>query len=120
MDKPNVEKLVIGWLNDEPSITWPVSGKVPKERPAAFLVVSRVRGGREAMVLDTAEILIEVYHKSSQEMASDEANRIADIVPQLHLVESITHAKVNSVIEVPDTTNQYERYQIYCDVYNRR
>jgi hypothetical protein len=120
VDKPNVEKLVIGWLNDHPNISWPVSGKIPKTRPEAFLIVSRVRGGREAMVLDAAEIRIDVYHQKSQEMCSDEANRIADMVPELKQIESITHVEVNSVLEVPDTTNQYERYQIYCDVHNRR
>jgi hypothetical protein len=120
VDKPNVEKLVIAWLNDEPSITWPASGDVPKVRPEKFITVDRTGGPREAMVLDMAVVLIEVYHKTSREMASDEANRIADMIPRLKNIESITRASVNSVVHVPDTINQYERYHIYCDVYNRR
>lgn len=129
MDKPNVEKLVIGWLEDHEQLTWPVHGDMPEadaddsdatDRPEKFLLVDRTGGARESMVLDTAEILIEVYHRDSREMASDEANKIADLIPQLKQFESITRAKVNSVIKLDDTTAKYWRYQIYVDVFNRR
>jgi hypothetical protein len=120
VDKPNVEKLVIGWLEDHANITWPVHGDMPETRPEKFLLVDRTGGAREAMVLDTAEILIEVYHKSSREMASDEANKIADLIPELKALESITRAKVNSVIKLDDTIGKFWRYQIYVDVFNRR
>lgn len=120
MDKPNVEKLVIGWLEDSPLITWPVYGDMPKPRPEKFLLVDRTGGARESMVLDTAELLIEVYHQKSREMASDEANSIADLIPEIKKLESITRAKVNSVIKLDDTIGKYWRYQIYIDVYNRR
>ena len=120
MDKPNVEKLVIGWLEDHANITWPVHGDMPETRPEKFLLVDRTGGAREAMVLDTAEILIEVYHQKSREMASDEANKIADLIPELKAIESITRAKVNSVIKLDDSIGKFWRYQIYVDVFNRR
>lgn len=129
MDKPNVEKLVIGWLEDHELITWPVFGDMPEtepagdqptDRPEKFMLVDRTGGPREHMVLDAAEILIEVYHRDSREMASDEANKIADLIPQLKQIESITRAKVNSVIKLDDTIGKYWRYQIYVDVFNRR
>jgi hypothetical protein len=118
----NVEKLVIGWLptilNDS---SWPVAGDKPKELPAQFITVDRTGGPREAMVLDRAEILIEVYSKSSRQDASDTANMIADMVPQMLLFdEDITRATVNSVVNLDDTVVQYHRYQVYCDVYLRR
>jgi len=120
VDKPNVEKIVIAWLEDHVVITWPVHGDMPDPRPEKFMLVDRTGGAREAMVLDRAEILIEVYHKTSREMASDEANKIADLIPELLNTKSITEAKVNSVIKLDDTIGKYFRYQIYCDVYNRR
>lgn len=120
MDKPNVEKLVIGWLEDHEQITWPVHGDMPDPRVDNFIIVDRTGGPRESMVLDAAELLIEVYHKDSREMASDEANRIADLIPELKHIESITRAKVNSVIKLDDTIGKYYRYQIYVDVFNRR
>lgn len=120
MDKPNVEKVVIGWLDDHAGITWPVHGDMPDPRPDKFILVDRTGGPREAMVLDAAEILIEVYHKGSREMASDEANKIADMIPELAQIEHITRAKVNSVIKLDDTLGKYYRYQIYCDVFSRR
>lgn len=119
MDKPNVEKLVIAWLDAQTD--WDVFGDRPKtDLPERFILVDRTGGAREAMVLDTAEILIEVYHKNSREQASDKANQLADIIPDLRQIESITRAEVNSVVKLDDTINQYFRYQIYCDIYNRR
>lgn len=120
MDKPNVEKLVIAWLDDHAQITWPVHGDMPDPRPESFILVDRTGGPRESMVLDAAELLIEVYHQKSREMASDEANKIADLIPELKQLESITRAKVNSVIKLDDTIGKYYRYQIYVDVFNRR
>ncbi len=120
MAKTNVEKLVIEWLDDEFGSTWPVFGDQPKTRPVKYIIVDRTGGAREAMVLDSAEILIEVYHKTSRVEASDKAAEIADVLHELLEVESITKAKVNSVIKLDDTINQYFRYQIYCDVFNRR
>ena len=58
MDKPNVEKLVIAWLDAQTD--WDVYGDRPKtDLPERFILVDRTGGAREAMVLDTAEILIE-------------------------------------------------------------
>lgn len=115
----NVEALVIDWLD---SVTdWAVSGDKPTELPEKFILVDRTGGPREAMVLDRAEILIEVYHKTSRATASDKANELADIIVQLEAYdENITRAVVNSVVNLDDTLAQYHRYQIYCDVYYRR
>lgn len=116
----NVEVVVIEWLD---SITsgWNVSAAKPTSLPDQFILVSRTGGPREAMVLDRAEILIEVYHKDSQITASDMANVIADRIVELEAYEAdITHADINSVVQLGDTLTQYYRYQVYCDVYLRR
>lgn len=116
----NIEALVIEWLGTVVS-DYPVSGDRPTKPPEKFILVDRTGGPREAMVLDRAEILIEVYNKTSRAAASDEANVIADLVPQLQAYnDNITHAKVNSVVNLDDTLAQYHRYQVYCDVYHRR
>lgn len=123
MDNPNTEKLVISWLQSlsEVDNTWPVSGDKPKTPPAQFILVDRTGGPREAMVLDRAEILIEVYCKDSRVTASDMANYIADQVPTLPAFsESITGATVNSLINLDDLISEYSRYQLYVDVNNRR
>lgn len=123
MDNPNVEKLVIAWLQTLGEIdeSWPVSGDKPAPLPDQFILVDRTGGPREAMVLDQAEILIEVYSKDSRSTASDMANYIADQIPQLPAyAESITGAKVNSVVNLDDLIAQYSRYQVYVDVNNRR
>lgn len=117
----NVEALVIGWLASVVGEGYPVSSEKPKDAPASYILVDRTGGPREAMVLDRAEILIEVYHKTSRLNASEKANEIADRIVELEAYEhNITHAQVNSVVSLDDTQSQYRRYQIYCDVYHRR
>lgn len=116
----NVEKQVIAWLADIVGEEWPVSGDKPDQQPEQFILVDRTGGPRESMVLDKAEILIEVYHRTSRVTASDKAQEIADAVPDLTEIENITKARVNSVVNLDDTIAQYSRYQIYCDVYGRR
>lgn len=118
----NVEEQVIDWLSALSGYsTWPVSGDKPKSLPESFIIVDRTGGPRESMVLDRAEILIEVYHKTSRALASEKADQIADAIPQLlGYSENITRAVVNSVVNLDDTLTQYHRYQVYCDIYNRR
>lgn len=117
----NIEVIVIEWLASQGWSDYPVSGDIPKTRPDSFITVDRTRGGREAMVLDRAEILIEVYNKDSRLDASNKANEIADLVPSLLFYnENITRAQVNSVVSLDDIIGQYRRYQVYCDVYFRR
>jgi len=116
----NIEALVIEWLGTVVS-DYPVSGDKPTKPPEKFILVDRTGGAREAMVLDRAEILIEVYHKTSRLNASEKANEIADRIVELEAYDhNITHADINSVVSLDDTQSQYHRYQIYCDVYHRR
>ena len=117
----NIEVVVIDWLKTFVGEDYPVSGDIPKTRPDTFITVDRTGGPREAMVLDRAEILIEVYDKNSRLTCSDKANAIADAVPQLpgyHV--NITGARVNSVVNLPDLIAQFNRYQVYVDVNYRR
>ncbi len=116
----NLEVLVIDWLNSRGSV-YPATGDTPKDRPTKYITVDRTGGPREAMVLDRAEILIEVYDKNSRLAASDEANKIADDIVLLEAYDqNITHADINSVVNLDDTIGQFHRYQVYCDVYYRR
>lgn len=116
----NVEVTVIAWLESVVG-DWGVSSDKPSTLPDKFITVDRTGGPRESMVLDQAEILIEVYHKTSRLTASEKANEIADLLPQLPgYSENITRATVNSVVSLDDTIAQYHRYQIYCDIFNRR
>lgn len=115
----NVEVIVIDWLKTFVGV--PVSSEKAKEPPVSFVLVDRTGGAREAMVLDRAEILIEVYHKSSRLTASELANQIGDKIVELEAVDdNITHADVNSIVSLDDLLGGYRRYQIYCDVYHRR
>lgn len=118
----NVEVEVINWLSGLADLSgWAVSAAKPSSPPDNYILVSRTGGEREAMVLDRAEVLIEVYHKSSQIDASNMANLIADHVPYLkNEVVNITRSDVNSTTYLADTLTQYYRYQVYCDVYIRR
>lgn len=117
----NVEVLVKNWLDTFVGGDYPVSSEKPKSPPASFILVDRTGGPREAMVLDRAEILIEVYHKTSRLDASEKANEIADRIVELEAFNhNITHASINSVVSLDDTLGQYRRYQVYCDVYLRR
>jgi len=119
----NIEATVIDWLDvlmGSPN-DWPVSGNKPDPAPDQYILVDRTGGGREAMVMDRAEILIEVFHKTSRSTASDKADQIADAVPDLVAVsDNITRAKVNSVTNLDDLLGQFHRYQIFVDVYHRR
>ncbi len=116
----NVEAIVIEFLSNNQS--WPVHADKPKNPPKQYILVEREGGGREYLgVLDMASIRIAVYSKNSRLEASEQANLIADIIPQM-LVEydDVTKAKVNSVVQLDDTLTQTWRYQIFLDAYHRR
>lgn len=117
----DVEEIVIAWLNSVLGAGWSASGKKPKDTPTQYVLVDRAGGPRVAMVLDAAQILIEVYHKDSRTTAKNKANEIADRIVELKAYShNITTAEVNSVVHLPDLTTQYERYQVYCDISCRR
>lgn len=117
----DVEEITVSWLASIVDEAWGVSGNKPKSLPNQFITVDRTGGPRESMVLDKAEILIEVYHKTSRVAAKNQANDIADRLVELESYSTeITHASVNSVVNLQDLIGQYERYQVYCDVYCRR
>lgn len=116
----NVEVLVIDWLKTVAGDDYPVSSEKAKTPPASYILVDRTGGPRESMVLDRAEILIEVYHKTSRLEASNKANEIADRIRELESNHNITRAKINSVVPLDDTIAQYRRYQVYCDIWHRR
>lgn len=117
---PNVEKLVVEWLGTVAGGDWPVFGDKPQDKPDQYILVDRTGGPRESMVLDRAEILIEIYHKSSRMIASDKALEIGTAVTSLLAFnDDITRAVVNSTVNLADTIDTYERYQVYCDVYCR-
>lgn len=120
MANVNIESIVIGFLDANKPDDWFVYGDMPKDRPEKFVLVDRTGGPRDYIVQDRAEILIEVYHKDSREEASDEANRISDILINLEQIESVMRAKVTSVVKLDDLIGQYFRYQIYCDMFTRR
>ena len=121
MAKADVEEIAVSWLQELVGEDWPVSGDKPNQQPGQFIIVDRTGGPRESMVLDRDEILIEVYHKTSRPEAKKKANDIADQIINLELYSSeITHASVNSMINLNDLLAQYQRYQIYCDVWCRR
>lgn len=117
----DVEEIVVAWLNSIVGAGWSASGKKPKVTPDQYILVDRTGGPREAMVLDRAVILIEVYHKDSRSTAKDKANEIADRIVELkNYAHNITTAEINSVVHLPDLISQYERYQVYCDISCRR
>lgn len=120
MSKQNVEAIVVEWLNDLVP-EYKASTDTPKTLPAKFILVDRTGGAREAMLGDSAEILIEVYNKNSKYECSEIASFIADHLHELlEDYEDVTRASVNSVISLDDTTKQYRRYQIYCDIFHSR
>jgi hypothetical protein len=119
----NIEAIVIEWLESiqGSSDNWPVSGNKPTTAPDQYILVDRTGGPREAMVLDRAEILIEVFDKNSRSAASEKANAIADAIPALLAYnDNITRAKVNSLVNLDDLLGQFHRYQLFVDVYYRR
>ena len=121
MAKIDVEATVIAWLNSVLPSGWTAYGDKPETPGTKYVLVDRTGGPRESMVLDKAEILIEVYHKDSRSAAKDVANDLADQVIALESYsENITHASVNSVVNLDDTLAQYHRYQVYCDVWGAR
>lgn len=121
MAKADAEVLVIGWLNSILGDGWSAHGDKPDAAGDQYVLVDRTGGPRESMVLDKAQILIEVYHKTSRATAKDLANDIADRIIELEAYnDNITHASVNSVVNLDDILAQYKRYQVYCDVWVSR
>lgn len=118
--KVDVEAVVVAWLNSILPSGWDAYGDKPKGLDQ-YVLVDRTGGPRESMVLDKAEILIEVYHQTSRATAKTKALDIADRVVALEAYNAdITHAAVNSVVNLDDTLAQYHRYQIYVDVWGAR
>jgi hypothetical protein len=117
----DVEVIVVAWLNSILGTGWAASGSKSKEAGEKYVLVDRAGGPRVAMVLDAAQILIEVYHKDSRSAAKNKANEIADRIVELKAyAHNVTTAEVNSVVHLPDLLGQYERYQVYCDISCRR
>lgn len=121
MAKADAEVLVVSWLNSILGSGWAAHGDKPDNAPEQYVLVDRTGGPRESMVLDKAEIMIEVYHKTSRATAKDKANDIADRIIELEAYhQDITHAAVNSVVNLDDLLGQFHRYQIYVDVWCSR
>lgn len=121
MAKIDVEAAVVAWLNTILGAGWAAHGDKPDPAPEKYVLVDRTGGPRENMVLDKAEILIEVYHKTSRSAAKTKALDIADRVIELvSYSDNITRAKVNSTTNLDDLLGQYHRYQIYVDVWGSR
>lgn len=120
MANMDIEAIVVAWLGTFAGEDYPVSGDIPEQRPESFITVDRTGGPRESMVLDRAEILIEVYHKTSRVEARNKAAAIGDALPQLLDNHNVTRAVVNSTVNLPDLIGEYQRYQVYCDIYYRR
>lgn len=121
MAKIDVEATVIAWLNSILPNGWTAYGDKPDTPGNQYVLVDRTGGPRENIVLDKAEILIEVYHKDSRATAKNLANDLADQIIALESYsENITHASINSVVNLDDTLAQYHRYQVYCDVWGAR
>lgn len=119
----DVEVIVVNWLNSILGEGWEASGDKPKDTPNQYVLVDRTGGPREALVLDRATILIEVYHKDSRSTAKNKANEIADRIYELaEYAHNITLRKdaVNSIVHLPDLIGQYERYQVYVNINCRR
>ena len=121
----DVEDVVLLWLKG-----WLTDGWVPytdkpkssstKPMPEKYILIDRTGGPCEAMVLDRAEILIEVYHKTDKRAAKNMALTIGDKIIELEAVHNVEHAAVNSTVRLDDTLTQTYRYQVYCDVNYRR
>lgn len=121
MAKVDVEAVVVAWLNSVLPSGWDAYGDKPDDAPEKYVLVDRTGGPRESIVLDKAEILIEVYHKTSRSQAKNVANDLADQVIALEAYDAnITHAAVNSVVNLDDLLGQFHRYQIYVDVWGAR
>ena len=119
-DLNDVEDVVLTWLKSWLTDGWKPYTDKPKQVPEKYILIDRTGGPREAMVLDRAEILVEVYHKKSKRDAKMLALLIADKLPELEVVHNVEHAAINSVVRLDDTLTQTYRYQVYCDVNYRR
>lgn len=121
MAKIDVEAVVVKWLNSVLPTGWQAYGDKPQTPGTKYVLVDRTGGARESIVLDKAEILIEIYHKDSRSAAKTLALDIADRIIELEAYDAnITSGEVNSVVNLDDTLAQYHRYQIYCDVWGAR
>lgn len=115
----DVEDVVLTWLKDMADGWSPYTEK-PKTLPEQYILIDRTGGPREAMVLDRAEILIEVYHKTDRRAAKNKALAIGDKIKELELVHNVQGASVNSTVRLDDTLTKSWRYQVYVDVNYRR
>lgn len=116
--KATVEENVYIWLK-EVTGGWSVTPDIPTKRPNSFVTFDRTGGGYGDLVLDRAEILVEVYDKNSRTLAMQETQKIARTVNKLLEFENVTRAEINSIIHLDDVISGYHRYQIYLDVYQR-
>lgn len=117
----NIEAIAIQFLNSKLPTGWTAYGDKPKTPPTKYVLIERSGGGRSDMVLDRAEVQINVYSKNSRLEASNMANGIADYIHEIaENYEDVTRSRVNSLIQNDDTTTQTWRYILYVDMYHRR
>lgn len=112
--------ILIDWANDTIP-DYPASNLIPDDLPDRFMTIERGGGERRAMVLDVADIVIDVYDKESAVDCAEIADYIADHIPDLLAVnDNITLAKVDNVFPLNDTVRGYFRYEIACSINYRR
>lgn len=114
----NAEIIFTNWLADK--IDWQVSGDALEKTPDKYVIIDRTGGTRENYVMDSAELLVEVYHKTSRVECSKMAQHIADILPDILDLEPVASVDINSIIKLDDLNKQFFRYQIYVNLKIRR
>lgn len=73
------------------------------------------------MLGDSANVLIEIYDKTSKPDCAEIADFIADSAKTLEEeYADVTSVTVNSVIPNEDTERQYYRYEIFLDIFYSR
>lgn len=107
------EGVLVGLLADR--LDCPVVADVPDQRPARFVTVERLGGGRDRY-LDRGTYAVQAWERR-RSAAAALAEQVADTLLGLPAVSGrVAGAGVVSVVNLPDPDSGQPRYQVTCNV----
>lgn len=118
---PDIEAVLVRYL--PPLVDVPVSTSVPKSRPAAFVTVERVGGGKRDLVTDQPLVVVQCW--ATEETDAADLGRITRAYVDALAQTAVDGDYVRAVREVgglqhfPDPVSGAPRYQFTVQIDTR-
>lgn len=114
---PDVEALLVAWL--KPRVGVPVSVRVPSDRPASFVRVTRVGGPKKTVVSDHPMVSVQCWAASGAAAAAlgAKVRALVDAVVEMPGVYGVL--ETGGLMNYPDPDSKSDRYQFTVQLHIR-